>query len=119
MEKKPEDEFLRTHTEKEIQTALGAVSRGRTALVIAHRLSTIVDADQIIVLEKGKIVEKGTHQVLLAENGVYAGMWNRQREAAEAAERLQETVEGDTEGYLDINRHARLDYVTPSGEDEA
>jgi ATP-binding cassette, subfamily B, heavy metal transporter len=110
---------LDTHTEKEIQTALGAISRGRTALVIAHRLSTIVDADEIIVLEKGRIVEKGTHHVLLAENGVYAGMWNRQREAAEAAERLQETVEGDTEGYLDINRHARLDYVTPSGDDEA
>lgn len=109
---------LDTHTEKEIQTALGAVSRGRTALVIAHRLSTIVDADEIIVLEKGRIVEKGTHQVLLAKNGVYAGMWNRQREAAEAAERLKETVEGDTEGYLDINRHARVDYVTPGGEDE-
>jgi ATP-binding cassette subfamily B protein len=110
---------LDTHTEKEIQTALGAVSRGRTALVIAHRLSTIVDADEIIVLEKGRIVEKGTHNVLLAKNGVYAGMWNRQREAAEAAERLKETVEGDAEGYLDINRHAKLDYVTPGGEDEA
>ena len=85
---------LDTHTEKEIQTALGAVSRGRTALVIAHRLSTIVDADEIIVLEKGKIVEKGTHQVLLAENGVYAGMWNRQREAAEAAERWRRSLPG-------------------------
>ncbi|WP_436640470.1 ABCB family ABC transporter ATP-binding protein/permease [Microbaculum sp. FT89] len=110
---------LDTHTEKEIQTALGAVSRGRTALVIAHRLSTIIDADEIIVLEKGRIVEKGTHHVLLAEGGVYAGMWNRQREAAEAAERLKETVEGDAEGYLDINRHARVDYLPANEENDA
>ena len=109
---------LDTHTEKEIQTALGVVSTGRTTLVIAHRLSTIVDADEIIVLEKGEIVEKGTHHVLLAKDGVYAGMWNRQREAAEAAERLKETVEGDAEGYLDINRDARKDYITPVLDDE-
>jgi ATP-binding cassette, subfamily B, heavy metal transporter len=104
---------LDTHTEKEIQTALGAVSRGRTALVIAHRLSTVVDAEQIIVLDHGRIVERGTHHVLLAKNGVYAGMWNRQREAAEAAERLKVTMEGDTEGYLDLNRRAHLDYAVP------
>jgi len=95
---------LDTHTEKEIQTALGVVSSGRTTLVIAHRLSTIIDADEIIVLEKGQIVERGTHPDLLEKAGVYAGMWNRQREAAEAAERLKETVEGDQEGYLDLNR---------------
>ncbi len=110
---------LDTHTEKEIQTALGAVSRGRTALVIAHRLSTIVDVDEIVVLDKGRIVEKGTHHVLLSRGGVYAGMWNRQREAAEAAERLKETVEGDAEGYLEVNRHARVDYLTPAGDDGA
>lgn len=110
---------LDTHTEKEIQTALGAVSRNRTTLVIAHRLSTVVDADEIIVLDKGVIVEKGTHTALLGEDGVYASMWNRQREAAEAAERLKETVEGDAEGYLDLNRSARTDYITPVLEEDS
>ncbi|MEJ8572893.1 ABC transporter ATP-binding protein/permease [Microbaculum marinum] len=109
---------LDTHTEKEIQAALGVVSRGRTTLVIAHRLSTIIDADEIIVLEKGEIVEKGTHHVLLASNGVYAGMWNRQREAAEAAERLKETVESDAEGYLDLNRDKRAGYITTALDDQ-
>ncbi|TCT05411.1 ATP-binding cassette subfamily B protein [Tepidamorphus gemmatus] len=95
---------LDTHTEKEIQAALGVVARGRTTLMIAHRLSTVVDADEIIVLERGRIVEKGHHADLLAKGGIYAGMWNRQREAAEAAERLRRTVEEDAEGYLDLNR---------------
>jgi ATP-binding cassette subfamily B protein len=79
---------LDSHTEKEIQDALERVSRGRTTLVIAHRLSTIVGADEIIVLDAGEIVERGTHHVLLAKNGLYASMWNRQREAEEARERL-------------------------------
>jgi ATP-binding cassette subfamily B protein len=79
---------LDSHTEKEIQDALERVSRGRTTLVIAHRLSTIVGADEIIVLEQGEIVERGTHGALLAKGGLYASMWNRQREAEEARERL-------------------------------
>ncbi|HSP51036.1 MAG TPA: ABC transporter ATP-binding protein/permease [Pseudolabrys sp.] len=79
---------LDSHTEKEIQDALERVSKGRTTLVIAHRLSTIVGADEIIVLDQGEIVERGTHFVLLAANGLYAGMWNRQREAEEAREKL-------------------------------
>jgi len=79
---------LDSHTEKEIQDALERVSRGRTTLVIAHRLSTIVGADEIIVLDAGEIVERGTHHVLLAKDGLYASMWNRQREAEEARERL-------------------------------
>ncbi len=79
---------LDSHTEKEIQDALERVSKGRTTLVIAHRLSTIVGADEIIVLSQGQIVERGTHAVLLAKNGLYASMWNRQREAEEARERL-------------------------------
>jgi ATP-binding cassette subfamily B protein len=79
---------LDSHTEKEIQDALERVSRGRTTLVIAHRLSTIVGADEIIVLDAGEIVERGTHHALLAKNGLYASMWNRQREAEEARERL-------------------------------
>ena len=79
---------LDSHTEKEIQDALDRVSKGRTTLVIAHRLSTIVGADEIIVLDQGEIVERGTHAALLARGGLYASMWNRQREAEEAREKL-------------------------------
>lgn len=79
---------LDSHTEQEIQDALEKVSRNRTSLVIAHRLSTIVGADEIIVLDQGKIAERGTHSQLLAASGLYASMWNRQREAQEARERL-------------------------------
>jgi ABC-type transport system involved in Fe-S cluster assembly fused permease/ATPase subunit len=79
---------LDSHTEQEIQDALEKVSRNRTSLVIAHRLSTIVGADEIIVLDQGRIAERGTHSQLLAASGLYASMWNRQREAQEARERL-------------------------------
>jgi ATP-binding cassette, subfamily B, heavy metal transporter len=79
---------LDSHTEHEIQGALERVSRNRTSLVIAHRLSTIVGADDIIVLDQGRIAERGTHGQLLAAGGLYASMWNRQREAQEARERL-------------------------------
>src|ERR1700735_590640 len=72
---------LDSHTEREIQDALERVSRNRTSLVIAHRLSTIVAADEIIVLDQGRIAERGTHGQLLATGGLYASMWNRQREA--------------------------------------
>ncbi|WP_439651707.1 ABCB family ABC transporter ATP-binding protein/permease [Microvirga puerhi] len=82
---------LDSFTEKEIQDALDRVSRGRTTLVIAHRLSTIIGADEIIVLDHGRIVERGTHASLLAQGGVYAAMWNRQREADEARETLLRT----------------------------
>src|SRR6187549_2740226 len=84
---------LDSHTEREIQDALDLVSKDRTTLVIAHRLSTIVGADEIIVLDGGEIVERGTHYVLLAKNGLYASMWNRQREAEEAREKLALTGE--------------------------
>ena len=79
---------LDSHTEKEIQDALDRVSRNRTTLVIAHRLSTIIGADEIIMLDQGTIVERGSHQTLLAGNGLYASMWNRQREAEAAREKL-------------------------------
>jgi ATP-binding cassette subfamily B protein len=79
---------LDSHTEQEIQDALERVSRNRTSLVIAHRLSTIVGVDEIIVLDQGRIAERGTHSQLLATGGLYASMWNRQREAQEARERL-------------------------------
>ena len=84
---------LDSHTEREIQDALEGVSRDRTTLVIAHRLSTIVGADDIIVLDRGQIVERGTHADLLASNGLYASMWNRQREAEQARERLAEVTD--------------------------
>ena len=87
---------LDSHTEAEIQEALDRVSRNRTSLVIAHRLSTIVAADEIIVLDQGRIAERGTHGVLLVKGGLYASMWNRQREAEEARERLA-MVDDDNE----------------------
>lgn len=69
---------LDTHTEQAIQAQLREVSQGRTTLVIAHRLSTIVDADQILVMVDGAIIEQGQHNDLLARDGVYAAMWHRQ-----------------------------------------
>jgi len=86
---------LDTYTEREIQESLKLVSKGRTTLVIAHRLSTVVDADQIIVLEKGVIVERGSHNQLLKKQGLYAGMWQRQQDLEEARERLQQTLEAE------------------------
>jgi len=77
---------LDTRTEQEIQAALREVSADRTTLVIAHRLSTVVEADEIIVLAEGRIAERGSHPVLIAADGLYAGMWRRQSEAVAAAE---------------------------------
>src|SRR6478609_4692414 len=84
---------LDSHTEQEIQDALERVSRNRTSLVIAHRLSTIVGADEIIVLDQGRIAERGTHSSLLAQGGLYASMWNRQREAEAAREKLAQIAD--------------------------
>lgn len=69
---------LDSATEAAVQDALEEASRGRTTLMVAHRLSTVQSADEIIVLEAGKIVERGSHSALLAEDGVYADMWQRQ-----------------------------------------
>jgi ATP-binding cassette, subfamily B, heavy metal transporter len=74
---------LDTKTEREIQASLAEVATDRTTIVIAHRLSTVVDADQILVLDGGRIVERGDHRELLAQGGVYAMMWARQQEAVE------------------------------------
>jgi ATP-binding cassette subfamily B protein len=79
---------LDSFTEREIQSALERVSRGRTTIVIAHRLSTVVDADEILVLDKGVIAERGTHEGLLARGGIYAALWSRQREVDAAKETL-------------------------------
>jgi ATP-binding cassette subfamily B protein len=91
---------LDIHTEREIQAALDRVSADRTTLVIAHRLSTVVNADEILVLDEGRIVERGTHDALLRENGLYAGMWNRQRVAAEAEQRLREVESTDPDSFI-------------------
>lgn len=76
---------LDTHTEREIQANLREVSRGRTTLVIAHRLSTVIDADEILVLEAGRVIERGHHSDLLAARGAYAALWARQQEASQTA----------------------------------
>ena len=91
---------LDTQTEREIQAALDDVSRDRTTVVIAHRLSTVVSADQILVLKEGEIVERGTHKALLRKKGLYAEMWNRQREATEAEDRLRAAQENDEFGII-------------------
>ncbi|WP_062212355.1 ABC transporter ATP-binding protein/permease [Aureimonas sp. AU12] len=95
---------LDTHTEQEIQSALQLVSRQRTTLTIAHRLSTIIDADEIIVLRAGEIVERGTHRDLLAAAGLYAEMWTMQREENEAEEVLRRAREADALGVLERKR---------------
>jgi ATP-binding cassette subfamily B protein len=78
---------LDSRTEQAIQETLDRVAQSRTTIMIAHRLSTIVNADQIVVLDEGRVVERGTHEELLEHNGVYADLWNRQ-----AAERLAEEI---------------------------
>ncbi|MER8831155.1 ABC transporter ATP-binding protein/permease [Mesorhizobium sp. M0938] len=91
---------LDSHTEQEIQAALDLVSQGRTTIVIAHRLSTVISADEIIVLQDGQIAERGTHAALMRKAGLYASMWDRQREATEAEERLRIARESDELGVV-------------------
>ncbi len=76
---------LDSQTERDIQDALQEMGRGRSVIVIAHRLSTIAEADRIVVLEAGRIVEEGTHEALLAREGRYAAMWARQSAEEEVA----------------------------------
>ena len=95
---------LDTQTEREIQNSLKEVSRARTTLVIAHRLSTVVDAEEIIVLDKGRIVERGRHGELLNRAGIYAAMWQRQQEAIERG--LQPDEDGEP-GSLRTLGHLR------------
>ncbi|PBB87628.1 MULTISPECIES: ABC transporter ATP-binding protein/permease [unclassified Mesorhizobium] len=99
---------LDTQTEQEIQAALDLVSKGRTTIVIAHRLSTVISADEIIVLKDGQIAERGTHAALLRKKGLYASMWDRQREATEAEERLRIARESDELGVIVRRRTSEM-----------
>ncbi|AFR26160.1 ABC transporter ATP-binding protein/permease [Bartonella quintana] len=91
---------LDTATEQEIQQALDIVSRGRTTLIIAHRLSTVINADEILVLKNGRIIENGTHAELLRKKGFYASMWNKQLEASQTEEKLRKMCEEDELGVV-------------------
>lgn len=92
---------LDSHTEREIQDALDQVAKNRTSLVIAHRLSTIVHADNILVVDKGRLVEQGTHAELIAKGGLYASLWTRQRQAERVREELVHVLEdAEREGAL-------------------
>jgi ATP-binding cassette, subfamily B, heavy metal transporter len=101
---------LDSHTEQEIQDALDRVSRNRTTLVIAHRLSTIVAADEILVLDGGVIVERGTHQALLVAGGLYASMWSRQREADAAREKLALAGEGEVAPNRNMAQKSEIEF---------
>ena len=90
---------LDTHTEKEIQANLAEVSEGRSTLMIAHRLSTIVDADEILVLEDGEVVERGTHADLLEKNGSYASAWRRQQKSFSEEAGSPSTLLEEDEGF--------------------
>ncbi len=83
---------LDTETEREIQESLRLMGKGRTVITIAHRLSTIVDADRIVVLEKGRVTEQGTHEALLAKGGRYAAMWASQLRGEDEDEELEDEV---------------------------
>ena len=92
---------LDSFTEREIQDALERVSEGRTTLIIAHRLSTIVRANEILVLDKGVIAERGRHEDLLDRGGIYAALWNRQRQVDAAQEALRRAAELEAVEPLD------------------
>jgi ATP-binding cassette subfamily B protein len=93
---------LDTHTEQEILSSLKEVSAERTTLTIAHRLSTVIDSDEILVLDDGRVVERGNHVSLLVLEGTYAAMWARQQKALEARVALERAGElGSLQDELD------------------
>lgn len=99
---------LDSRAEQAIQQQLSEIARERTTLVIAHRLSTVVDADQILVLEHGRIIERGTHPVLLARGGQYAQMWQRQQASADDDEGSPRPEPGATPGAPEEPREASV-----------
>jgi ATP-binding cassette subfamily B protein len=86
---------LDSHTERDIQQSLEKISEQRTAIVIAHRLSTIINVNEILVLDGGEVVERGSHSELLEKNGKYAQMWQKQQQLDEAQQRLMELKKND------------------------
>ena len=108
---------LDSFTEGEIQDALDLVAKGRTTLVIAHRLSTVVHADEILVLDKGEIVERGAHASLLSQNGVYAALWKRQNEVRQAEETLRRAA-SEEGGRLSITIETEGSSPEAEGEPE-
>jgi ATP-binding cassette subfamily B protein len=84
---------LDSRTEQAIQRELNAIAQGRTTLVIAHRLSTVMDADEILVLEQGRIIERGRHAELLLSGGSYAQMWALQQQEAAREDPVSSTME--------------------------
>lgn len=107
---------LDTRTERAIQRELGQIARDRTTLIIAHRLSTIVDADEIVVLDQGRVLERGTHWALLRAQGRYAQMW-RMQQADERKHGVQAQGEGDVGGPDDApgRREAAREDGRPNG----
>ena len=92
----------------------------RTTLVIAHRLSTVVHADEILVLDAGEIIERGKHVELLARDGVYAAMWDRQHRAEEAEETLRRALDRDeVTGDARVRKKANADRLAGLGDDDA
>jgi ATP-binding cassette subfamily B protein len=112
---------LDSHTEKDIQANLREVSADRTTLVIAHRLSTVIDAHEIVVLEQGRIVERGNHPDLLMLGGRYAQMWARQQEAEEARQRLESEKETEekSEEAMGIEPAAKQPVLAREGTEAA
>jgi ATP-binding cassette subfamily B protein len=87
---------LDSATEQTIQERLAEASRGTSTVIIAHRLSTVVNADEILVLEHGRIAERGSHAVLVARGGVYATLWQRQHRVTESADPVEQGAIGRT-----------------------
>ena len=114
---------LDTRTEREIQRALNDISRGRTTIVVAHRLSTVVDADEIAVLSGGTVAERGTHRQLLAQNGIYAAMWERQKRGedgdavSESESGLVSDSDSESESVSGLESESASDSVSVSVSD--